>query len=251
MNGLITIGTLAGCKEIGAHSHTIWEMVYYPKGDVRLTVEETEYYPQAGTFVCLPPGASHKEQGMEFYDNIYFSVEQYTVLPKKLLMVQDTQSHAILNQLMALQECFLTKGFNYKATEEAILNTITQYVVGLLHVVKPENPYVEQAKLMLAEGASDNGFRLEKLYQNTPYSADHFRLCFKKETGVTPAQYLKALRIEKAKKLLNMQYFQEDVHIKTIANMCGFDDQLYFSRVFKRYTGFSPSDYRKGKGALQ
>ena len=57
---------------------------------------------------------------------------------------------------------------------------------------------------------------------------------------MTPLQYLTRLRIQKAKELL--QYLDQ---IGTVAELVGYSDPLYFSRIFKSRTGVSPTEYRK------
>lgn len=65
---------------------------------------------------------------------------------------------------------------------------------------------------------------------------------FRAHTGVSPGQYLTDLRIRRAKELLlqNPGYMSKEV-----ALMVGYTDPLYFSRIFKKETGISPSEYRK------
>ena len=59
--------------------------------------------------------------------------------------------------------------------------------------------------------------------------------------GITPHKYMEARRIEFAKRLL----LGSDKPVLTVAAMCGYDDPLYFSRVFKKATGTSPLDFRR------
>lgn len=68
-----------------------------------------------------------------------------------------------------------------------------------------------------------------------------FIRCFKDFTGSSPQSYLTDVRIEKAKDLLNMRSF----HISEIAEQTGYSDPLYFSRIFKKRTGYSPNEYKK------
>ncbi|MDD7652976.1 MAG: helix-turn-helix transcriptional regulator [Candidatus Faecousia sp.] len=63
---------------------------------------------------------------------------------------------------------------------------------------------------------------------------------FRKETGQTISAYVSHIRIEKSKALLR----QPGVPIAEIAGLCGFEDQSYFTRVFKKQTGISPKQYR-------
>ncbi|MBR5507610.1 MAG: helix-turn-helix domain-containing protein [Clostridia bacterium] len=63
---------------------------------------------------------------------------------------------------------------------------------------------------------------------------------FKKFDSVTPKQYIINLRIRKAKELL----VNSTLSINEIASEVGYPNALYFSRIFKKNTGLSPTDYR-------
>lgn len=62
---------------------------------------------------------------------------------------------------------------------------------------------------------------------------------YKKETGVTVINALRSIRMERAKRLLLMRRYQ----IKEIARMVGYEDENYFSGVFRKTEGVSPSEY--------
>lgn len=65
---------------------------------------------------------------------------------------------------------------------------------------------------------------------------------FKKETGQTFVNYLNGIRIDEAKKLL---VSERDLSVSSIGEMVGYDNKHYFAKVFKRYTGTTPGEYRK------
>lgn len=66
-------------------------------------------------------------------------------------------------------------------------------------------------------------------------------LIFKQETGETINEYLTKVRIEQAKKLIK----DSKLKFYNICNEVGYSDPNYFSRIFKKYTGYSPSEYRE------
>lgn len=66
-----------------------------------------------------------------------------------------------------------------------------------------------------------------------------FRL-FKKTTGMSMVNYLTTFRIQKACNLLSMT----DLSIKSVSYSVGYEDPLYFSRIFRKIMFISPSDYR-------
>lgn len=71
-----------------------------------------------------------------------------------------------------------------------------------------------------------------------------FNRHFRKATGLTPHHYHTHLRMNRAKELLE----DPDLRIKQISRKLGFQDQYYFSRVFKKHTGTSPVEWRKTMG---
>ena len=80
-------------------------------------------------------------------------------------------------------------------------------------------------------------------------AADYFGLTpnyisslFKNRTGTTFVRYLTEKRIQKAKELL---FDRPDLSVREIADLTGYSNSRYFSKQFRRYTGFHPSEYRK------
>lgn len=73
------------------------------------------------------------------------------------------------------------------------------------------------------------------------YHRTHFTKVFKHVTGLSPKQYIKRIRMEKAKELLSTS-----LNVEQVAASCGFSDPLYFSRQFKSWTGKSPTQFRDG-----
>lgn len=68
---------------------------------------------------------------------------------------------------------------------------------------------------------------------------------FKKKSDLSYNEFLTDMRIRKAKELLENN---EDVFVGEVAALVGFQDQYYFSKVFKKITGETPRDYRNRKG---
>ena len=69
----------------------------------------------------------------------------------------------------------------------------------------------------------------------------HFRRLFKRETGVSPLQYQLLRRLRRGTELLR----STNLSVAEIAELCGFEDPFYFSRLFKRRCFLTPVEYRK------
>ena len=72
-------------------------------------------------------------------------------------------------------------------------------------------------------------------------SPSRFRHLFKQETGATPAQYLKDLRLEKAERMLRTTFLS----IKQILKQVGIASNAHFVRDFRRKYGTTPTAYRR------
>ncbi len=81
---------------------------------------------------------------------------------------------------------------------------------------------------------------LKKLADINGVSASYLSTCFKRDTGKNFADYVNTRRISEAKHLLKTTRLQ----VQTIAQYCGIPDMQYFSKVFKKYTGHTPREYR-------
>lgn len=71
-------------------------------------------------------------------------------------------------------------------------------------------------------------------------SEGHFCHIFKEITGKTAKEYLNSIRIKKAAALLS----ETSMTVTEVAYCCGFSDSNYFARIFKKYTGHTPSAVR-------
>ena len=70
---------------------------------------------------------------------------------------------------------------------------------------------------------------------------NYFSRRFKELTGSTPQEFLIRQRLTSAAELLKLT----SLPIKTIADRCGYPNQLHFSQAFKKYYGISPREWRR------
>jgi AraC-like DNA-binding protein/ligand-binding sensor protein len=75
-------------------------------------------------------------------------------------------------------------------------------------------------------------------------SAPYFSTIFKEEMGENLSVYLNRLRVEKAAAMLT----ETEISLGKISEACGFEDQSWFSKIFKNYVGLSPGKYRERGG---
>ena len=100
---------------------------------------------------------------------------------------------------------------------------------------------MEKAKDYVKKNYNDNDMSVEKLCSQLHVSPAYFSTIFKKETDMNFVNYLTEVRLEEAVKLLNTT----DDKTYVVATKVGYAEPNYFSYVFKRKFGVSPSRYRK------
>ena len=81
---------------------------------------------------------------------------------------------------------------------------------------------------------------LKEISEAGGLSAPYFSTIFKKEMGENLSSYLNRLRVERAAAFLT----ETGKSLNEIAQLCGFEDQSWFSKIFKTFTGMSPGKYR-------
>jgi len=110
---------------------------------------------------------------------------------------------------------------------------------------EPET-FVAAAVAFLRKNLNDT-VRMADLVRHVGFSRARMFDLFKAQTGLTPNHYLQRLRIEKAQEQLQ----NTNKSVTEIAHATGFSSAQYFSTVFIRYTGVSPSNYRKASRDLK
>lgn len=101
---------------------------------------------------------------------------------------------------------------------------------------------IDKARRIIEERLSDSKFSLNDICDELYLSTSQFSMLFKEGTGQTFVEYLTSQRIEEAKRLLKTT----DLKGYEVAEKTGFSDPRYFSIVFKKMTGLTAMEYRKG-----
>ena len=104
------------------------------------------------------------------------------------------------------------------------------------------NSVVEKAKEYIVEHFSKD-LSLEEMAKELGISPYYLSKLFKESEGVNYIDYVTGLRIKYAKEQLN----NSDKSIKEICHESGYGDPNYFSRIFKKWTGVTPTEYREGR----
>lgn len=134
------------------------------------------------------------------------------------------------------------------APEEArgYMRRVMEHVLELRDDVskKQQQDLLDQAIEYINTHYHEESISLDKVAKEVNVSPNYFSAIFSQEVGMTFIEYLTNRRIERAKYLLR----HSDMRSGEIAFSVGYRDPHYFSFVFKKVTGITPSEFRKGAG---
>lgn len=138
-------------------------------------------------------------------------------------------------------DCKADAVFDKYRNGAAIILILSYYLEHFPYAGKRKNSYVTDARTFIEENYHNPDFSVKKIVEHLKIDRSHFYKLFKNETGLSPVDYITQLRISQAEILL----VNDRMAIKDISYAVGFSDPLYFSRVFKRLNGKTPSEFRK------
>ena len=144
--------------------------------------------------------------------------------------------------------------FNGNSPEKGVLlaaygNLIAAFV-SAYSGGKEYSPVVKALMESIELNFGDQTYSLENAIRALPLNYDYIRKLFLKETGATPREYLEQKRMERARDIIlsGATNKYSEFTVSQIAEACGFAEPLYFSKVFKKYYGVSPSRFGENRG---
>lgn len=130
-------------------------------------------------------------------------------------------------------------------TIEETMGTLKNYMIQALENWLKEKKYVESKPIRMAKKYIADYYylplTLETVSGEIGFNASYFSSLFKKETSMNFSEYLMKVRIDNAKSLL----LNTGDQVVDISEMVGYSDIKYFSKLFKKVTGLTPTEFRK------
>jgi len=243
MSNIVYVGKHALTWTVSRHVHRAWELIYCTSGGGELIFEDRTLCYGAHDVAVIPPELPHSNQSTEGFTNIHMNLTD-AVLPGSEPFLIRGDSNGFL--LSAFQAAFYY--YSEDASGRALLPIYGQLITAFLTSCQPRHSaVVQQIEDNILQHYPDCAYDLNAYLGSLPFNTEYLKKMFKKETGLTPLQYLTDRRLESAARTLSTYLGKRNV--SEAARMCGFSDPLYFSRLFKRKYGTSPRSYT-GEAAL-
>lgn len=241
------------------------ELSFIISGSVDYLIDMENYTLKKGQVLISNPGLYHKEL---FNENtscreLHIGITNVNIFnssKKNYIDIGDKNILTLTNykdEILKVCNEILDEQRNYNQTSPFMLKSLVMKLLILLHrEINEELPnlnsqefsFKSREKKSLVETITkyltDNYIEDISLYtlsKNMYLSPVYISKIFKEVMGDSPINYLIRIRLSKAKELLQ----KSNLSIKEISEAVGYNDPYYFSKLYKKYYGISPSKQRK------
>ena len=200
-----------------------------------------------GDILYIPVGASYSQK-CESETLICFHLNIPGQVTSEIKLFSQADSNKICALFSNAEYLWRSRPENY----EFMCMSVLYKILSEIRICEDFNPKVSTDLLQAALSylnahICDTALSLAHVCEKAHISRTYFNKLFREAYGRTPIVYINEQRIERAKQLLNSGGFSNE----EIARLCGFNDVKYFYVVFKRLTGYTTKEYKKGYQTLK
>ncbi len=249
--------------------HDFWELVYVDKGQVEICRDEEKIFLSQGEIVFHKPNEFHSIKAFNSAPNffvisfvcnsramVYFEKFK-TTLNKNLKsflssIIEEAEKTFIIPKNDPSLKKLIKKSTTSIGGEQLIKTYLEQLLIFLIrNVIDKKNPsvfpskesmesYLVASMKVYIESKAKEVFRISELCKQIGYSKSYLCRLFNEQTGETIASYAIKMKIKLARRLIR----EGNLNFAEISDELSFDNPQYFSRVFKRVMGMTPTEFK-------
>lgn len=217
------------------HRHAFYSLVWFTQGDGINVIDFEEYKIQPNRIFTINPKQIH---------NWNYSTDScgYFLLIEESLAKQLNIDFAFPFADIQKKDFHFIEEIFKRMLSENNQQTAIPYLLSLL--IKPNTSKKSNAITKFKKKVNENmdvNLTIEQYAEKLGVSTEILNQTCKEETGFTPKQLQLDMKITEAKRLM----LYSSLNTSEIAFKLGFEDNSYFSRIFKKKTGYSPAEFRE------
>ena len=215
------------------------DLTYCISGKMHYIYENKEYVLKDGDAILFPQGAvrvRRESNDPAIYCSFNISYEDF--VPEVSGYLPNSVGFDTVRVLESVRKCF--ESVSDKKQEKCIALFWYLYYQLIESAENNENPHIKNMKKYIEKHYKEK-MTLEEIASEVHLAPEYCSALFAKQTGQTLFDFIANQRIEDAKGLI----ITTDYSLTKIAELSGFDDYNYFSRVFKKIAGMNARDYRR------
>ncbi len=238
------------------HNHTDNLVIFCFDGVGQFSTPTCQGTIKKGDVLFLPKGVEHQyKSSINDPWSIYWVHIEGHLFEQFMDFIGVNNSNLILNIsnqaafIDEFEQLLATRNKSYQLSSFILASNIIKKMFALFTVNSPSK--LEQLKQdfnlskvtsFMEENISQK-INLQQIADSLELSKFYFSKKFLQHTGVSPIRYFLELKIKHACKLLD----ESNISVKDVALQIGYDDPYYFSRLFKKIMGLSPTQYRQSQ----
>lgn len=195
------------------------------------------------TCILLPPDSLAEITAQDEVEYAFFDIEGLDVSEREVIAVSYPERLGIFVSLVC-------DALGSRDLSNSFFEAAAQMLGALLGIVSDAestgNKHVDMAKRYIDQNYA-SPIKIEDVAEQIGVDRKYLRNLFFKYFGMSTKDYLMNLRIEKAKELL----LESDLSVCDVSLAVGYSDALGFSKIFKKYVGVSPTEYKTGEAPVK
>ena len=227
-------------KGFTPHKHKFYEIITFLEDRGMFYTEHKAYPVSEGKIIIVPPDTVHYSLLDSTPQRIYINGEfsQIFNLTEPVIISDNDKKEGL-----TLAKMIYNNRFENPDYVSSLCNAFAHFI--LQNINMDDNMTITLKKVIyeITENFHNSDIDLCRILNKSGYAEDYIRARFKKFTGKTPTEFLTDIRIRHARYLIDV--YETGISLSEIAEKCGYDDYIYFSRRFKQVTGVSPQNYKK------
>ena len=231
--------TDAKATKISASAIRFYDLTMILRGTLCYSINGEKTIIKQGDIICLPPGTMRsRHEGNEKSDFISFNFTSKNEIAIPTIL-EKAVSNDMLLLVAAYDEICRNSYLDNKEKSAHLLSCLLLILEDRVAQTR-RNPLAIKIIEFIHKNFAQK-ITLDKIGKAMFFSPGYCDNIFRRETGRSIIDYLIEIRITEAKRLI----FEGEISLSAVSEAVGFDDYNYFSRVFKKRTGYTPNEYRK------